>query len=120
MEDVQNLFKETIAEFMESGLDVELEDELGYSRYDYKNKDTENSRNGHSGKTLRTRFGDVMVIQDDGKGFTEKELKKLNNVTIAEKIPTTVTIANINLRPIIIIVNKSLQSFATKDNKKCT
>ncbi len=30
MEDIQNLFKETIAEFMENGLDAELDDELGY------------------------------------------------------------------------------------------
>ena len=44
MDDIQSLFKETIAEFMENGLDAELDDELGYSRYDYKNKDTDNSR----------------------------------------------------------------------------
>ena len=30
MDDIQNLFKETIAEFMENGLEAELEDELGY------------------------------------------------------------------------------------------
>ena len=29
MDDIQNLFKETIAEFMENGLDAELDDELG-------------------------------------------------------------------------------------------
>ena len=46
---------------MENGLDAELDDELGYSRYDYKNKNTDNSRNGHSSKTLRTSFGDVEV-----------------------------------------------------------
>ena len=40
MEDIQNLFKETIAEFMENGLDAELDDELGYTKYDYKNKST--------------------------------------------------------------------------------
>ena len=40
MADIQNLFKETIAEFMENGLNAELDDELGYSKYDYKNKDT--------------------------------------------------------------------------------
>ncbi len=45
MEDIQSLFKETIAEFMENGLEAELDDELGYSRYDYKNKETDNSRN---------------------------------------------------------------------------
>ena len=61
MDDIQNLFKETIAEFMENGLDAELDNELGYSKYDYKNKDTDNSRNGHSSKTLRTSFGDVEV-----------------------------------------------------------
>ena len=48
MDDIQNLFKETIAEFVENGLEAELDDELGYSKYDYKNKDTDNSRNGHS------------------------------------------------------------------------
>ena len=31
MEDIQNLFKETIAEFMENGLDSELDDELVFS-----------------------------------------------------------------------------------------
>ncbi|SEH43321.1 hypothetical protein SAMN05216583_15314, partial [Selenomonas sp. KH1T6] len=39
MEDIQNLFKETIAEFMENGLEAELDDSLGYGKYDYKNKD---------------------------------------------------------------------------------
>ena len=29
MDDIQNLFKETIAEFMENGLEAELDDELG-------------------------------------------------------------------------------------------
>ena len=41
MDDIQSLFKETIAEFMENGLEAELDDELGYSKYDYKHKDTD-------------------------------------------------------------------------------
>ena len=61
MDDIQSLFKETIAEFMENGLDAELDSELGCSKYDYKTKDTDNSRNGHSSKTLRTGFGDVEI-----------------------------------------------------------
>ena len=32
--DIQSRFKETIAEFMENGLKAELDDELGYSKYD--------------------------------------------------------------------------------------
>lgn len=43
MNDIQDLFKKTIAEFLEGGLDAELEDELGCRRCDYKNKDTDNS-----------------------------------------------------------------------------
>ena len=43
MDDIQNLFKETIAEFMENGLEAELEDELGYSKYDYRNNNMDNS-----------------------------------------------------------------------------
>lgn len=79
MEDIQNLFKETIAEFMENGLDAELDDELGYSRYDYKNKDTDNSRNGHSSKTLRTSFGDIEIaVPRDRKGEFEPQLLKKN------------------------------------------
>ena len=55
--------------FIENGLEAELEDELGYSRYDYRNKATDNIRNGHSSKTLRTSFGDVEVsVPRDRKG----------------------------------------------------
>ena len=79
MDDIQDLFKETIAEFMENGLDAELDDELGYSRYDYRNKETDNSHNGHSSKTLRTSFGDVEVaIPRDRKGEFELQLLKKN------------------------------------------
>ena len=87
MEDIQDLFKETIAEFMENGLDAELDEELGYSKYDYKNKDTDNSRNGHSSKTLRTSFGDVEVsVPRDRKGEFEPQLLKKNQTSISQDI----------------------------------
>ena len=87
MEDIQSLFKETIAEFMENGLEAELDDELGYSKYDYKNKDTDNSRNGHSSKTLRTSFGDVEVsVPRDRKGEFEPKVLKKNQTSISQDI----------------------------------
>ena len=61
MEDIQNLFRDTIAEFMGNGLETELDESLGYSKYDYKNKDTDNNRTGYSKKNLRTSFGDVEI-----------------------------------------------------------
>ena len=87
MDDIQNLFKETIAEFMEDGLEAELDEELGYSRYDYKNKDTDNSRNGHSSKTLRTSFGDVEVsVPRDRKGEFEPQVLKKNQTSISQDV----------------------------------
>ena len=87
MDDIQNLFKETIAEFMESGLEAELDDELGYGRYDYRNKDTDNSRNGHSSKTLRTSYGDVEVaVPRDRKGEFEPQILKKNQTSVSRDI----------------------------------
>ena len=87
MEDIQDLFKETIAEFMESGLEAELDDELGYGRYDYRNKDTDNSRNGHSSKTLRTSYGDVEVaVPRDRKGEFEPQILKKNQTSVSQDI----------------------------------
>ena len=87
MDDIQDLFKETIAEFMENGLEAELDEDLGYSKYDYKNKATDNSRNGHSSKNLRTSFGDVEVsVARDRKGEFEPQLLKKNQTSIRQDI----------------------------------
>ena len=34
MDDIQDLFKETIVEFMENGLEAELDEDLGCSKYE--------------------------------------------------------------------------------------
>ena len=87
MDDIQNLFKETITEFIENGLEAELDDELGYSKYDYRSKNTDNSRNGHSSKTLRTSFGDVEGIGPrDRKGEFEPQVLKKNQTSITQDI----------------------------------
>ena len=87
MADIQELFKETIAEFMENGLDAELDEELGYSRYDYKNKDTDNSRNGRSSKTLKTSFGEVDIdVPRDRKGEFDPVILKKNQTSINQDV----------------------------------
>ena len=87
MEDIQNLFKETIAEFMENGLEAELDDELGYSKYDYKNKEGNNSRNGHSQKTLKTSFGNIKIEPPrDRNGEFDPQLLKKNQTSITQDV----------------------------------
>lgn len=84
MDDIQDLFKETIAEFMEGSLEAELDEELGYEPYDHKNKHTDNSRNGHSKKTLKTSMGNVEVdIPRDRNGEFEPQLLKKNQTSIS-------------------------------------
>ena len=66
---------------LEGAFDQELDEELGYSKYDYRNKETDNSRNGHSQKTLHTSYGDMEIdIPRDRKGdFEPQVVKKYQN-----------------------------------------
>lgn len=87
MADIQNLFKETIAEFMKNGLEAELDEELGYSKYDYRSKETDNSQNGHSSKKLKTSFGDVEISTPrDRKGEFEPQLLRKNQTSVSQDI----------------------------------
>ena len=55
--------------------------------HDYKNKKTENSRNGHSSKKLRTSYGEVDIsIPRDRKGAFEPQLLKKNQTNISQDI----------------------------------
>ena len=75
---------------LEGTLDEELDEELGYSKYDYRNKETDNSRNGHSSKTMHTSYGDMDVaIPRDRNGDYEPQLikKYQNTVTLQGAMP---------------------------------
>ena len=91
MDDIQELFKETIAEFVEGSLNSELDTELGYEPYDVKNKATDNSRNGHSKKTLRTSMGkvDIEVPRDRNGDFEPKILPK-NQTSISQDMESKI------------------------------
>jgi transposase-like protein len=85
--DIQSLFKEMVGEVLENGLEGELDDELGYSKYDYRNKETANSRNGHSKKTLKTSYGEVGIkVPRDRSGEFEPQLVKKQQTTLSGDI----------------------------------
>lgn len=84
---VQDLFKEMVGTVLENGLEGELDEELGYSKYDYQNKQTENSRNGHSEKRLKTSLGDLeLSIPRDRKGEFDPQLVKKNQTSLSGDI----------------------------------
>ena len=87
MEDIHDLFKEMIGTFLENGLEGELDEELGYSKYDYKNKTTDNSRNGTSPKKVRSSYGEIdLNVPRDRKGEFEPELVKKQQTSISGDI----------------------------------
>jgi putative transposase len=87
MNDINALFKEMVGAVLENGLEGELEEELGYSKYDYRNKETENSRNGHTHKTMKTSFGDMdLSVPRDRNGEFEPQLIKKQQTSLSGDI----------------------------------
>ena len=79
--DVNALMREMMSVILEGSLDGEMDEELGYSKYDFRNKETDNSRNGYSTKTLHTSYGDMEleVPRDRNGEFEPKVVKKYQN-----------------------------------------
>jgi transposase-like protein len=83
--DVKDMMREMLSVVLDGSLDGELEEELGYSKYDYKNKDTENSRNGYSKKTMHTSYGDLDInVPRDRNGEFEPQMIKKHQNTITQ------------------------------------
>ncbi len=57
--DIENGLRDMFKEVIEEALQAELTEELGYSKHDYRNKSTGNSRNGSSKKRVNSSFGEL-------------------------------------------------------------
>jgi len=87
MADINELFKEMVGTVLENGLDAEMDEELGYSKYDYKTRDTDNYRNGHSKKTMRTSFGEMELnVPRDRNGEFEPQIIKKQQTSLSGDI----------------------------------
>jgi len=53
-ESIANSIRNSFKELIQEALEAEMDQELGYSRYDWSSKETENCRNGHHKKTARS------------------------------------------------------------------
>lgn len=83
--DVKDMMREMLSVVLDESLEGELDEELGYTRYDYKNKDTDNSRNGFSKKTMHTSYGDLDInIPRDRNGEFEPQIIKKHQNTITQ------------------------------------
>ncbi|OWZ82614.1 IS256 family transposase, partial [Natranaerobius trueperi] len=76
--------KEQFGELIEEMLESELDHELGYSKYDYREKETTNSRNGKREKQLRSNYGNIEIeVPRDREGEFEPQIVKKNQRDIS-------------------------------------
>ncbi len=70
---IENAFIAEIKDVLQEALEEEMNTTLGYTRYDWKNKNTDNSRNGHSKKTVKSQLGEIdLKIPRDTNGEFEQ------------------------------------------------
>ena len=83
-QDVQDMLKDLLGDTLQGMLEAEMDEKLGYSKYDYKNKDTDDSRNGYSKKTVTSSMGDIdLDIPRDRKGEFDPQIVKKNQTDIS-------------------------------------
>ena len=68
-QDVQEMLKDLLGDTLQEMLEAEMDANLGYSKYNYKDKETDDSRNGYSKKTVVSSLGEIdLGIPRDRKG----------------------------------------------------
>ena len=82
--DVQEMLKDLLGDTLQGMLEAEMDEKLGYSKYDYRNKETDDSRNGYSKKTVTSSLGEIdLDIPGDRKGEFEPQAVKKNQTDIS-------------------------------------
>lgn len=83
-QDVQEMLKDLLGDTLQGMLEAEMDESLGYSRYDYKNKETDNSRNGYSKKTVVSSMGEIdLDIPRDRRSEFEPQVVKKNQTDVS-------------------------------------
>ena len=88
--DIEAVLLDMFGGFIEQALEAELDQHLGYSRYDFRNKSTSNTRNGRKPKTIQTRLGKTTVqAPRDREGSFQPQIvpkRQTNVIGIEDKI----------------------------------
>ena len=75
--DLGELSKQLVKLTVETALNAELDEHLGYSKHDREGRNSGNSRNGYSEKTLKGQHGEVVIdTPRDRNGEFEPQLVK--------------------------------------------
>jgi putative transposase len=77
-DDILGAMKEMFREVLQEALEAEMDTQLGYDKYDVTEKQTDNSRNGYSKKTIKSELGavEINIPRDRNGEFEPKILPK--------------------------------------------
>lgn len=82
--DVQEMLKDLLGDTLQGMLEAEMDEHLGYSKYDYQNKETTDSRNGYSKKTVTSSRGPITLdIPRDREGTFEPQAVKKHQTDVS-------------------------------------
>lgn len=82
-QDAQNALKDLFAQTLQEMLEAELDTHLGYEKHDVQSKQTTNSRNGKSKKTIISEYGEQEIdVPRDRQGEFEPVVVKKHQTTV--------------------------------------
>jgi putative transposase len=82
-QDAQNALKDLFAQTLQEMLEAELDTYLGYEKHDIQKKQTTNSRNGKSKKTIISEYGEHEIeVPRDRQGEFEPVVVKKHQSTV--------------------------------------
>lgn len=74
-DDIMNGLKDMFKDVLQEALEAEMDETLGYGKYDAEEKNIDNSRNGYSKKTVKTELGPVEInIPRDRNGDFQPQI----------------------------------------------
>jgi transposase-like protein len=84
LDDFNAFMREVSKDVVETLLEEELTDHLGFEKYDQKTKAIDNSRNGYTPKTVKSKFGEIgLDVPRDRKSEFEPQIVKKRKKDIA-------------------------------------
>ena len=108
LDDFNAFMRDISKEVVETLLEGELTDHLGYEKHDQKAKATDNARNGFTSKTFKSKFGEIdLEVPRDRQSDFEPQIVKKRQKDISG-LEEKIVILHILLDNISIILRYSL------------
>ncbi|MBT7142863.1 MAG: IS256 family transposase [Bacteroidetes bacterium] len=78
IQDIETSLAKSFSKLIQAALEAEMDNHIGYTKYDWKNKQIPNSRNGHTKKTVQSNYGKTTleIPRDTDRDFEPVMVKK--------------------------------------------